>query len=163
LRRSTPHLLNDLLAGFFKQNAHAPPHPLVGYAGVWIGVDEAHVTTIAVALPSRRQGVGELLLNRLIDYALESGVALLTLEVRLSNSAAQQLYQKYGFQVVGERKRYYTDNGEDALIMSTEAIGSPAYQGKIKTLRHALFERLRAQVDTRRLTSGSENQAVCFP
>ncbi len=119
------------------------PYPIVGYGGLWLAVDEGHVTTIAVAPEYRGRGIGELLLNGLTDQALAMGADMLTLEVRVSNVVAQQLYLKYGFRPFGTRPRYYTDNNEDALIMSTESIRSAAYQERLQALRTQLFERLR--------------------
>ncbi len=102
--------------------------PLVGYGGFWILVDEAHISTIAVARERRRRGIGELLLAAMIDRAIELHARLVTLEVRASNHAAIALYRKYGFEVNGGRKRYYQDDREDALIMSTPLIQGEAYR-----------------------------------
>jgi ribosomal-protein-alanine N-acetyltransferase len=121
------------------------PYPVVGYGGLWLSVDEGHITTIAVAPEYRGRGIGELLLNGLIDQALALNADMLTLEVRVSNVVAQQLYLKYGFHPSGKRPRYYTDNGEDALIMWTEPIHSAAYQNRLHQLRELLFARLRQE------------------
>lgn len=142
-------LLGSLLAGLFPSNGVSMHYPLIGYGGLWLTVDDAHVTTIAVAPEYRGQGVGELLLNGLIDHALDMRAALLTLEVRVSNVTAQKLYLKYGFQPAGKRPRYYTDNGEDAMIMSTDMIRSPEYQEQLRELRRRLYVRLRAQAESR--------------
>ncbi len=135
--------LNSIL----RLGAHAPasPYPVVGYGGIWITVDEAHITTIASAPEVRGRGVGELVLNGLIDLAIENHATFMTLEVRVSNVIAQNLYLKYGFEARGTRRRYYTDNNEDALIMWTGNITTPAYQARLKQLRAALAERLRRQ------------------
>ncbi len=117
--------------------------PIVGYGGLWLSADEAHITTIAVDPAHRRCGVGELLLNGLIDQAYALEATMVTLEVRVSNDAAQRLYLKYGFTVVGTRRRYYTDNGEDALLMSIEALNDPAYRERLNVLRRRLYARLR--------------------
>ncbi len=90
---------------------------VVGYAGMWMVIDEAHITNIAVHPEYRGQGIGSKLLERLIEIALEEGVDNMTLEVRVSNEIAQGLYKKYGFSVMGIRKEYYLDNREDAFIM----------------------------------------------
>ncbi len=121
------------------------PYPVVGYAGIWLSLDEAHITTIASAPEVRRRGVGELLLNGLIDLGLDLGARFLTLEVRLGNIGAQQLYLKYGFEVRGRRPRYYTDNNEDALIMWTPDVAAAEYQARLSQLRAALAERLDQQ------------------
>lgn len=127
------------------KEAPVNPNPIVGYGGLWLMVDEAHITTIAVAPSQRGQGIGELLLNGLIDHALEMNASRLTLEVRISNESAQRLYLKYGFEPSGTRLRYYTDNGEDALIMWTEPIHDTAFQQRLATLRERLGVRLRRQ------------------
>lgn len=117
--------------------------PIVGYGGLWLTVDDAHVTTIAVEPSQRGKGLGELLLNALIDHAYDLGADQITLEVRVSNVTAQRLYLKYGFQPAGTRTRYYTDNGEDALIMWTDPLASPAYKTRLAELRRQLFARLK--------------------
>ncbi len=101
---------------------------IVGFVGVWFMVDEAHITVIGVRDEYRRHGIGELLLLAAAEGAMQRGAHVLTLEVRISNQAAQGLYKKYGFQAVGTRKGYYTDNREDAVIMTTDSIGSPTYK-----------------------------------
>ena len=90
-------------------------------------VDEAHITTFAVHPRWRRQRIGERLLLALLDLARDRHAREATLEVRLSNLAARRLYEKYGFRPVGIRPRYYSDNGEDALIMTTEPLGSAGH------------------------------------
>jgi ribosomal-protein-alanine N-acetyltransferase len=142
-------LLGMLLPHLFGSNGAANSYPLVGYGGLWLTLEEAHITTIAVAPEYRGQGIGELLLTGLIDQALDMQATTLTLEVRVSNVVAQSLYLKYGFQPVGKRPRYYTDNGEDALIMSTQSIRTPEYQQHLGELHRQLFVRLRAQADGR--------------
>ncbi|HLI26020.1 MAG TPA: ribosomal protein S18-alanine N-acetyltransferase [Chloroflexota bacterium] len=115
---------------------------VVGYAGLWLMVNEAHITTIAVAPEYQGRGLGELLLLSLIDKAIELGAQYVTLEVRVSNYVAQNLYRKYTFRQTGLRKRYYSDNGEDAYIMTTEALDSPQFQQVLAANRAALLERL---------------------
>lgn len=135
--------LSHVLPGLFGPAPIASPYPVVGYGGVWLTVDEGHITTIASAPEVRRRGVGELLLNGLIDAARDLGANHLTLEVRVSNTPAQALYLKYGFEARGTRRRYYTDNNEDALIMWAGPMDSPVYQHRLRELRVALAERLR--------------------
>jgi ribosomal-protein-alanine N-acetyltransferase len=101
---------------------------VIAYAGIWLMVDEAHVTTFAVLPAYRRRGVGGLLLSGLMALSADTGATVLTLEVRLGNVAARQLYQRFGFRPVGVRPRYYSDNGEDALIMTTERLDTPEMQ-----------------------------------
>lgn len=114
---------------------------IVGFAGLWVMVDEAHVTTFAVDPRWRRRGVGERLLLALIDIAVARRAREATLEVRLSNMPARRLYEKYGFRPVGIRPRYYSDNGEDALIMTTEPLDSTAVRDRLAGLRAALEQR----------------------
>ncbi|MGF2614285.1 ribosomal-protein-alanine N-acetyltransferase [Rossellomorea vietnamensis] len=90
---------------------------VIGYCGVWIIVDEAHITNIAVLPSYRGQGLGDKLLKSMIEIAKEMGARTMTLEVRVSNSPAQSLYRKFGFMDGGIRKNYYSDNQEDALVM----------------------------------------------
>lgn len=90
---------------------------VVGYAGMWSVCGEGHITNIAVHPEYRGIGIGSLLIERLISISKEQGISCMTLEVRKSNLIAQRLYKKYGFQVSGIRKSYYSDNGEDAVIM----------------------------------------------
>jgi ribosomal-protein-alanine N-acetyltransferase len=111
---------------------------VIGFAGLWLMVDEAHVTTFAVDPAWRRRTVGERLLVALLDVAMARGAREATLEVRLSNMGARRLYEKYGFRPVGLRPRYYTDNGEDALIMTTDPLASPSMRERIAGLRAAL-------------------------
>ncbi len=141
-RRSWLAQLMPMLQG---TSVPSNPYPVVGYAGIWLTLDEAHITTIASAPEARRRGVGELLLNGLIDLSLELGARHMTLEVRVSNDGAQQLYLKYGFEARGTRRRYYTDNGEDALIMWTPDIAAPEYQARLRRLRASLADRLGQQ------------------
>ena len=115
---------------------------VVGYAGLWLMVNEAHITTIAVAPEYQGRGLGEFLLLALIDRALEINALCLTLEVRVSNHVAQTLYRKYTFRETGLRKRYYSDNGEDAHIMTTEDLDTPHFQEVLARNRRALGERL---------------------
>ena len=125
----------------------APRLPLVGYAGLWLMVDEAHVTTIGVNPAYRGQGVGELLFLGLVDISREMKAMRMTLEVRVSNTSAQALYRKYGLEVAGMRKRYYSDNGEDAYIMWSEPLNSPQFEERITTLRGQLAARLQQSYD----------------
>lgn len=124
------------------------PTPLmVGYAGYWLMAGEAHISTIAVRPEQRRRSFGELMLMHLLDDAARHGAHVATLEVRVSNGAAQQLYLKYGFDKVGLRKAYYSDNNEDAFIMTTPPLNSGQYQEKLRRLHAALNLQLKAQVE----------------
>ncbi len=90
---------------------------VVGYCGLWIIIDESHITNIAILPEYRGQKLGDALLQEVMKQAKEMGAKTMTLEVRVSNEVAKQLYRKYGFQNGGIRKRYYTDNYEDGLVM----------------------------------------------
>jgi [ribosomal protein S18]-alanine N-acetyltransferase len=111
---------------------------IVAYGGMWLMVDEAHITTFAVHPAWRRQRIGERLLLAFLDLAIARHAREATLEVRLSNIAARRLYEKYGFRPVGLRPRYYSDNGEDALIMTTEPVTEAPYAERLAVLRAAL-------------------------
>jgi len=108
---------------------------VVGFAGVWLMVDDAHVTTFGVHPDWRRQGIGRQLLVNLYELSVALRARQMTLEVRVSNGPAQALYRSFGFEIVGRRPHYYTDDGEDALVMTTPELGDP---------------RLRAIVDAER-------------
>jgi ribosomal-protein-alanine N-acetyltransferase len=121
------------------------PDPIVGFAGMWLLYDEAHVTTIAVAPEHRGRGLGELLLIALFEEAINRGAEWLTLEVRVTNTPAQTLYEKYGFTRQGLRRRYYSDNGEDAYIMWSPSLRNEQYQRRFAELRSRLIERLESK------------------
>ena len=107
---------------------------IAGYVATWYMTDEAHITSIAVRESLRGNGLGELLLMASIELAMRRQSRVVTLEVRASNHVAQSLYTKYGFSQVGLRKGYYTDNREDAYIMTTDPISSPAYSQQLHSL-----------------------------
>ena len=124
------------LFGGEEETEPPPPHELVvGFVGVWLMAEEAHIVTIAVRPDYRRRGVGELLLIAALELAALNNRSLVTLECRASNLAAQTLYEKYGFRQVGVRPRYYSDNHEDAIIMTTEPIHSAAYRAHFQRLK----------------------------
>ena len=113
---------------------------VVGYLGLWFVLDEAHITSIGVHSDLRRQGIAWQLLLTACDVSLARECILLTLEVRASNTAAQQLYQAFGLRRVGIRKRYYSDNGEDAWLMTIEGIDQPAFRDQLGVLRRRAAE-----------------------
>lgn len=115
---------------------------LAGYVGIWFQGNEAHITEIAVREALRGQGIGELLLIGTVRASLEYGSTVVTLETRISNFVAQRLYEKYGFKTAGIRKGYYSDNREDAIIMTTSPIHTVEYQ--------KLFGRLQEEYLSRR-------------
>lgn len=125
---------------------------VVGLAAIWVMADEAHLTNVAVRKCYQRQGIGELLLLSIIDLAAELKAKVVTLEVRVSNITAQNLYQKYGFTQVGVRPGYYTDNKEDALLMSTESITSAPFQVRLQRLKRTHLRRYGNSLAERILT-----------
>lgn len=111
---------------------------VVGYAGLMFNADEAHVTNVAVDPAWHRHKIGTRLFVHLVSQARVRGCRLLTLEVRVSNGAAQSLYRKFGLVSVGVRKNYYAETNEDAIIMSVEGICSPAYTERLETIEAAI-------------------------
>jgi ribosomal-protein-alanine N-acetyltransferase len=124
-----------------EQSAGAAGTLVVGYVSVWYQGDEAHITEIAVRETMRGRGIGELLLIGSLRAAVEYGARVMTLEARVSNFIAQRLYEKYGFKSVGTRKAYYSDNREDAVIMTTSPIGTEEYQSVFQQLQEAYRSR----------------------
>ena len=108
---------------------------IIGFVGLWIMLHEAHITAIATRENYRRRGIGEALLISAIETSISSGAQMITLEVRVSNTIAQALYLKYGFHIVGKRIRYYSDNNEDALLLSLETINSTSFQSQFRILK----------------------------
>lgn len=108
---------------------------IVVYGGIWVILEDSHVTTIAVDPAFRGRGYGEVMLLHLLDEAITRGASWMTLEVRESNAVAQRLYRKYGFTTVSTRKGYYSDNGENALVMWAGNLKSDLYAGRLRALR----------------------------
>lgn len=128
--------------GAIEGNKPAPEQfEVAGYVSVWYQGEEAHITEIAVRETLRGRGIGELLLIGSLRAAVEYGSKVMTLEARVSNFIAQRLYEKYSFKSVGIRKGYYSDNREDALIMTTVPINTDEYR--------RMFERLQETYQTR--------------
>jgi ribosomal-protein-alanine N-acetyltransferase len=143
MRRAVTSLLRPF--GLTETPTDRPPESgaILGFAGMWLMFDEAHITTIGVRRVLRGRGIGELMLVHLIDQAQEMGAKRLTLEVRVSNEVAQSLYRKYSFREEGVRKRYYSDDGEDALIMWSDRLDDPGFQRTLAMNRAKLQERMR--------------------
>jgi ribosomal-protein-alanine N-acetyltransferase len=145
LRTPAPESVGGLLrrlVGTRRQDAS-----LLGYGGFWFLIDEAHITTLALRPEWRGRRLGELLLVSLIERALARGAMKVSLEVRISNVVAQSLYTKYGFQTVGQRRDYYSDNREDAYIMTVERIDLAEYQGRFEALCNDLRTSLLREGD----------------
>lgn len=111
---------------------------VIGYGGLWVILEDAHITTVAVDPTQQRRRFGEQLLIRLIEEAIARGARWITLEVRESNEAAQNLYKKYGFTVVSTRRGYYSDNDENALVMWAGNLKGAIYQNRLKMLKESL-------------------------
>ncbi|HLC34086.1 MAG TPA: ribosomal protein S18-alanine N-acetyltransferase [Anaerolineales bacterium] len=101
---------------------------VIGFAGYWFIIDEAHISTLAVHPDWRGRGMGQVLLRALLREAAWRGALSATLEVRRGNRVAQRLYERHGFAVVGRRLGYYSDNGEDALLMTSHEFDFPAVE-----------------------------------
>jgi ribosomal-protein-alanine N-acetyltransferase len=114
---------------------------LLGYAGMWVIMDEIHITTIAVDPARRGLKIGERLLLDILEAGISQGATRSTLEVRERNIVAHNLYLKYGFEDVAIRKNYYSDNGENAIIMWANDMTSPSYQAMLQDYKQR-FEAL---------------------
>ena len=117
---------------------------IVGFAGYWLMGDEVHISTIAVHPEQRSKHLGELLLLNMLLLAYAHPACLVTLEVRQSNLAAQQLYAKYDFAIVGQRPRYYKDTGEAAILMTAEPLNGRYHQFLIAQ-KHTLLTQLQTK------------------
>jgi ribosomal-protein-alanine N-acetyltransferase len=111
---------------------------IVGFAGIWTMVDEAHITTFGVHPDWRRQAIGRQLLLNLAELSIAIGAGRMTLEVRESNEVAQALYRGFGFEIAGRRRGYYTDDGEDALVMTTPELTGPTMRAILDAERERL-------------------------
>jgi ribosomal-protein-alanine N-acetyltransferase len=138
----TESLIKRLISSAAPTAWRSSPEPsnVVGFIGVWDMADEAHIVNIGVTNEHRGNGLGELLLIAAVEHAQQRGARIMTLEVRESNFIARNLYRKYGFTERGLRKGYYSDNREDAVIMTTEPITGPAFREGFAGLvsQHAL-------------------------
>ncbi len=117
-----------LVACYKEQNSPQGAEHIVGYCGTWLVIDESHLLSIAVTREHRRKGVGELLLIAVLEDVIARGAQSMFLEVRVSNSSARALYEKYGFVRLGVRRGYYRDNNEDAVVMRAEGLGQSSYK-----------------------------------
>jgi ribosomal-protein-alanine acetyltransferase len=116
---------------------------IIGFAGFWLMLRNVHITAIAVRSNYRRIGIGEGLLISIIELATQLNASVVTLEVRASNEIAQSLYTKYGFRKIGRHLRYYSDNGEDAILMNTDNITSVSFQAYLQQLKLAHAQKYR--------------------
>lgn len=113
-------------------------HEIVGYAGLMLVAGDGHITNIGVDHAHRRRGIATRLVLELARRAIAEGATALTLEVRVSNEAAQELYRRFGFAPAGIRRGYYSDSGEDALIMWAEDIDTPEYRARLLQIERSL-------------------------
>jgi len=111
---------------------------VVAYGVIWVILEDSHITTIAIDPYYRGKRLGEVLLLKLLDEAIERGASWMTLEVRETNAVAQNLYRKYGFTTVSTRKGYYSDNNENALVMWAGNLRSDLYRARLRSLRATL-------------------------
>jgi len=112
---------------------------IIAYGGIWVILEDSHITTIAVEPGHRGRGLGEQMLIHLLDEAMERGASWITLEVRESNDVAQRLYRKYGFTNVSVRRAYYSDNNENAVVMWAGNLRGELYRNRLRALRAALY------------------------
>lgn len=111
---------------------------IVAYGGLWVILEDAHITTVAVHPSFQRMRYGERILVCLLDQAIDRGACWVTLEVRESNAGAQNLYKKYGFTVVNTRRGYYSDNDENALVMWAGNLKGAVFQNRLNALKEGL-------------------------
>ncbi|HZV79059.1 MAG TPA: ribosomal protein S18-alanine N-acetyltransferase [Candidatus Binatus sp.] len=111
---------------------------IIAYGGLWVILEDAHITTVAVTPSHQGHGYGERMLIHLLDEAIDRGASWITLEVRESNHTAQNLYKKYGFSVVNTRRGYYSDNDENALVMWAGNLKGTVYRNRLATLKESL-------------------------
>jgi ribosomal-protein-alanine N-acetyltransferase len=125
------------------ERLHDGSTKVLGYGGCWVVCNEGHITTLAVDPDNKGASLGELIFTHLYGIATQQEAHWLTLEVRGSNITAQNLYYKYGFRLAGRRPRYYQDNHEDALLLTTPELANPQQQQVFQTQWQLLQERLK--------------------
>ncbi|MFB2935769.1 ribosomal protein S18-alanine N-acetyltransferase [Aerosakkonemataceae cyanobacterium BLCC-F154] len=122
-----------------------PSPPLLAIGCQWAILDEAHITIVAVRPDYQHQGLGQAMLLALLSRARQRGLERATLEVKASNQPAISLYQKFGFQVAGRRRRYYQDTGEDALILWLSGLQYPEFTQALSQWEQQVRSRLAAE------------------
>jgi ribosomal-protein-alanine N-acetyltransferase len=132
-------LSDNKLAHYFVGRVGDPTTgPIVAYGGIWVILEDSHITTIAVHPDWRGKKFGEEMLVHLLHAAIERGASWITLEARESNHVAQNLYRKYGFSTVSTRRGYYSDNGENAVVMWAGHLRGDLYRNRLATLENEL-------------------------
>ncbi len=119
----------------YREEQNSQNSYIVGFAGLWMMAHNAHIMSLAVRDRYRNQGIGEALLIAVTELVSTLDANMITLEVRSSNDVAQALYKKHGFREVGYRSRYYSDNGEDAVIMNTDSLSTASFQLSFRILK----------------------------
>ena len=141
---AVPQLERGRVSRIWRRNAHAVPASSIGaYGGLWFIAGEAHISTIASSPLNRGRGWGELALAAMVRRSITLRATHVVLEVRVSNVVAQRLYDKYGFQTVGIKPHYYSNNGEDAYDMRLELDHNPDYAPAFEERWQALLARHR--------------------
>ena len=135
-------LVASMVTGSSDDNEENAP-TLIGLACVWAIVDEAHITLLGVHPTYQKQGLGSALFLSLLQAAWQRGLERTTLEVRASNHGALSLYQKFGFQEAGRRRRYYADTGEDALILWRGGLQHPQFEATLSAWKAQIHHRIR--------------------
>jgi ribosomal-protein-alanine N-acetyltransferase len=136
---SLPLFMSELsLRGIRAYHVARVDGSVVGYSGLMLAGDDAHVTTIAVDPRWHRHKIGSRLMINLARVAVTRGAKQLTLEVRVSNTGAQAMYRAFGFRPAGVRKNYYVETNEDALVMWADDIHQPVYQGRLARIEAAI-------------------------
>ncbi|MSQ14849.1 MAG: ribosomal-protein-alanine N-acetyltransferase [Dehalococcoidia bacterium] len=127
LQKELENRLASYLVACYVSPAGKGAEVITGYCGVWLVLDESHLLSIAVKAEYRGRSIGELLLLSALDDVISRGAESMFLEVRISNTTARSLYEKYGFTRLGVRRGYYADNNEDAVVMAASGINEPSY------------------------------------
>lgn len=132
-----PRARDDTLLGRVRRllRLGAPHARVLGFAGVWFTVDQLHIVTVAVDPPAQHRGIAQRLLLECHALAAASELQTMALEVRVSNERARRLYEWLGFERAGQLRAYYSDNGEDAIVMLTPPLASPEFAARVRRLR----------------------------
>lgn len=136
---------NRLAHYFVGRLGESQTGPIVAYGGIWVILEDSHITTIAVHPDWRGRRYGEAMLQYLLNEAIVRGASWITLEVRESNDVAQRLYRKYGFTIVSKRRAYYSDNNENALVMWAGNLRGDLYRNRLEALRVHLDAHLASE------------------
>ena len=137
--------LNDNKLAYYFVGSVEPAREIVAYGGIWVILEDAHVTTIAVHPDWRGRRYGEELLVRMLHEAIDRGASYISLEARESNVVAQTLYRKYGFSAISTRRGYYSDNGENATVMWAGNLKSVLYRNRLSVLEADLTASIQSR------------------